>query len=157
LNCLGPSPVPVAFGEIFSALQQGTVDGVLTTSSNMWNSKFYEALKYVTFSDHILSAYVVMVNKKFYERLPSDLQGHLATALDAFRKNAVELYAEERAQLPGKMREKGLKVYELTPRDYEIWKAAVQPAIEKHKESLGPGFFAETIKVIGEIEAKLGL
>ena len=157
LKCLGPSPVPIAFGEIFSALQQGTLDGVLTTASNMMNSRFYEVLKYVTFSDHILSVYVVMVNKVFYESLPADLQGHLATALDAFRQNAVKFYGEERAKLPGLMREKGLEVYELTSKDYELWKEAVQPAIEKNKDSLGQGFYEETVKAIKEIESRLGL
>ena len=157
LKCLGPSPVPIAFGEIFSALQQGTLDGVLTTASNMMNSRFYEVLKHVTFSDHILSVYVVMVNKKFYERLPADLQGHLATALDAFRENALKLYNEERTQLPDQMRAKGLQVYELKPEDYTRWKTAVQPAIDNHKESLGKGFFEESIKAIKEIEANLGV
>lgn len=157
LKCLGPSPVPIAFGEIFSALQQGTLDGVLTTASNMMNSRFYEVMKHVTFSDHILSAYVVMVNKAFYERLPADLQGHLETALAAFRENARKLYNEERARLPDQMRAKGLQVYELTPQDYDRWKAAVQPAIEKHKDSLGKGFYEETVKAIKEIEARLGV
>ena len=157
LKCLGPSPVPIAFGEIFSALQQGTLDGVLTTASNMMNSRFYEVMKHVTFSDHILSAYVVMVNKGFYERLPADLKGHLETALAAFREDARKLYNEERAQLPDQMRAKGLQVYELTPQDYEKWKEAVQPAIEKHKDSLGKGFYEESVKAIKEIEARLGV
>ena len=55
------------------------------------------------------------------------------------------------------MRAKGLQVYELKPEDYTRWKTAVQPAIDNHKESLGKGFFEESIKAIKEIEAKLGV
>ena len=157
LESLGPSPVPIAFGEIFSALQQGTLDGVLTTASNMMNSRFYEVIDYITFSDHILSAYVIMVNGTFYNSLTPDLQAHLETALEAFRLNALTLYQEERAELPDRFRELGLEVYELTDDDYELWKAAVQPAVEKNKDKLGDGFYEASIKEIEAIEARLGL
>lgn len=158
LEALGPSAVPIAFGEVFSALQQGTLDGVLTTGSNMISSRFYEVMDYVTLSHHILSCYAVMVNSDFYDSLPADLQEILQECIDTFTANAQAKYAEEDATLADTFRENGVEVYEFQDGDFEEWKAAAQPAIDKNVDAtLGRDFYDRCMDTIAAIEAELGV
>lgn len=158
LEALGPSAVPIAFGEVFSALQQGTLDGVLTTGSNMISSRFYEVMDYVTLSHHILSCYAVMVNRDFYDSLPADLQEILQECIDTFTANAQAKYAEEDATLADTFRENGVEVYEFQDGDFEEWKAAAQPAIDKNVDAtLGRDFYDRCMDTIAAIEAELGV
>lgn len=158
LEALGPSAVPIAFGEVFSALQQGTLDGVLTTGSNMISSRFYEVMDYVTLSHHILSCYAVMVNSDFYESLPADLQQTLQECIDTFTANAQAKYAAEDETLADTFRENGVEVYEFQEGDFEKWKAAAQPAIDKNVDAtLGREFYDRCMETIAQIEADLGV
>lgn len=158
LEALGPSAVPIAFGEVFSALQQGTLDGVLTTGSNMISSRFYEVMDYVTLSHHILSCYAVMVNSNFYDSLPADLQQILQECIDTFTANAQAKYAEEDATLADTFRENGVEVYEFQEGDFEKWKEAAQPAIDKNVDAtLGREFYDRCMETIAQIEADLGV
>lgn len=156
LEALGPSAVPIAFGEVFSALQQGTLDGVLTTGSNMISSRFYEVMDYVTLSHHILSCYAVMVNSDFYDSLPADLQEILQECIDTFTANAQAKYAAEDATLADTFRENGVEVYEFQDGDFDKWKAAAQPAIDKNVDAtLGREFYDRCMDTIAAIEAEL--
>lgn len=158
LEALGPSAVPIAFGEVFSALQQGTLDGVLTTGSNMISSRFYEVMDYVTLSHHILSCYAVMVNEDFYNRLPADLQQTLEECIATFTANAQAKYAAEDETLADTFRENGVEVYEFQEGDFDKWKAAAQPAIDKNVDAtLGRDFYERCVDTIEQIEADLGV
>lgn len=158
MQSLGPTAVPMAYGEVFSALQQGTLDGVLTTASNMYAGRFYEVLDYITMSDHILSVYVVMVNGPFYDSLPADLQVTLEECVNEFRADAQKLFAEDEATLADNLRAEGVEVYEFTDDDFTIWKEVVQPAVDKNVDAtLGREFYEETIQLIEGIEVDLGV
>lgn len=158
MQSLGPTAVPMAYGEVFSALQQGTLDGVLTTASNMYAGRFYEVLDYITMSDHILSVYIVMVNRPFYDSLPADLQTTLEECVDEFRADAQKLFAEDEATLADNLRAEGVEVYEFTEEDFTTWKEVVQPAVDKNVDAtLGREFYEETVRLIEGIEADLGI
>ena len=51
-NALGANPTPIAFGELYLALRQGTVDGQENPLVNIWSSKLYEVQKYISLSGH---------------------------------------------------------------------------------------------------------
>ena len=68
------NPVPMAWPEVYSALQQKTIDGVETNYHGMSDSKLYEVAKSLAVSDHIWTATVFMINKKKLESLSPKLQ-----------------------------------------------------------------------------------
>jgi tripartite ATP-independent transporter DctP family solute receptor len=74
------NPVPMAWPEVYSALQQKTIDGVETNYHGMADSKLYEVAKSLTVSDHIWTATVFMINKKKFESLPPKLQDAISQA-----------------------------------------------------------------------------
>jgi len=73
-TALGANPTPMAFTELFTALQQGTVDGQDNPISLTTTSKFYEVQKYETTTEHVYTAAPFIVSKQYFEGLPADLQ-----------------------------------------------------------------------------------
>ncbi len=78
---IGASPQVLAFGEVYTALQTGTVDGGENTLSNIFTQKMYEVQKHITLSNHGYIGYGVIVNKKFWDSLPADLRVQLEQAM----------------------------------------------------------------------------
>ena len=74
IRAYGGNPVPMAWPEVYSALQQKAIDGVETNYHGMSDSKLYEVAKSLAVSDHIWTATVFMINKKKLESLPPKLQ-----------------------------------------------------------------------------------
>lgn len=71
---LGASPTPMPFGDLYTGLSQGTVDGQENPSSIIYASKLYEVQKYLSLTNHVFSPVVVMISEDFYQKLPDDLR-----------------------------------------------------------------------------------
>jgi TRAP-type C4-dicarboxylate transport system substrate-binding protein len=71
---LGALPVPMAFGEVLAALQNGTVDGMLAGIPVLTPLKFYDAAKPITEIHPAIVASTVVVNKKWFDALPADVR-----------------------------------------------------------------------------------
>jgi tripartite ATP-independent transporter DctP family solute receptor len=73
-SVMGADPTPMAFGELFTALQQGTIDAQENPLSVITSSKFNEVQKYLSVTEHVYSAAPLMVSKAAYDALPDDLK-----------------------------------------------------------------------------------
>lgn len=74
LKAFGAAPTPVNYGEVFTALQQGTVEGVACSGNLILTDRFYEALNDVAVTNHVAHVLYPCLSKLFYESLPEDLQ-----------------------------------------------------------------------------------
>ena len=80
MKALGASPVPMAFGEVMGALQNGTVDGMLAGMPVLTPMKFYDVAKAVTEIHPSIVTSIQVVNKKWFESLPPDVQSAMLDA-----------------------------------------------------------------------------
>jgi len=85
---LGASPVPMAFGEVIAALQNGTVDGMLAGMPVLTPLKFYDVAKNVTEIHPSIVTSIQVVNKRWFEGLPSEIQTAMLTAGERVDKEA---------------------------------------------------------------------
>ncbi len=69
MKALGASPTPIAFGELYSAMQQGTVDGQENPSAHIWTKRFFEVQKYATLTAHSYSPEPVIMSMISWSRL----------------------------------------------------------------------------------------
>jgi tripartite ATP-independent transporter DctP family solute receptor len=74
----GANPTPLAYGEVFAALQAGVMDGQENPFPQIYAGKFYEVQKYLSLSDHLYSPAFAVVSEKFWKTLPPDVQQTLA-------------------------------------------------------------------------------
>lgn len=94
MKSLGSDPTPMAFGEVYTACQQGTIDGLECPAVHIYQKKFYEVNKYVTKTAHTYESEVLTMSMKTWKKLPADIQEILVQAnkeaLDYARDLAVE-------------------------------------------------------------------
>lgn len=86
-KALGTNPIPMSFSEVYTALQQGTIDGVDTSVIYVQDGNFQEVAKYCTLTNHTALQMVTFINQDFFDSLPSDLQQVIT---DAAAKTTVE-------------------------------------------------------------------
>jgi TRAP-type transport system periplasmic protein len=92
MKALGANPTPMAFGELYTALQQGTVDGQENPVSHIWTSRFYEVQKYISLTGHTYSAEPLVISMITWNKLPVEYQ-------DAIQESATEALEWHRFQV----------------------------------------------------------
>jgi tripartite ATP-independent transporter DctP family solute receptor len=79
-RALGANPTTMSFKEVFSALQQGVIDGQENPLAQIASAKFHEVQKYMSISNHVYTPAYPLINKKFFTKLPKDIQHVLILA-----------------------------------------------------------------------------
>lgn len=80
LSALGAAVTPMAWSEVYTALQLGVVDGMANTPDLIYNAKLHEVQKYLALSSHLAQIQVVLINEKFYQALQPELRAILDKA-----------------------------------------------------------------------------
>ena len=83
VQALGGSPTPIAWGELYSALQQGVVDGAENNPPSFHLSRHYEVCKYYSLDEHTAVPDVLIISTKVWESLNEEEQGWFQAAVDA--------------------------------------------------------------------------
>ncbi|MFQ3545994.1 TRAP transporter substrate-binding protein [Halobacillus rhizosphaerae] len=136
-KALGANPTPMAFTELFTAMQQGTVDGQENPYATIYLQKFYEVQKYVSNTHHIYSPFVFLMSKDFYDGLSEDQQKIVKEAAVESGKYERKLNREANDKYLDKLQEEGMKYTEISPEAREEMKKAVQPVIDDYKSEIG--------------------
>jgi len=130
-NSFGANAIPLAFAELFTAMESHTVDGEENPINTIQSSKFYEVQKYLTISRHVYSPWIVLASKKWWDGLSADekkiLQDSAVASRDFERKDS----RDNGAKALQVLKEKGMQVTELNSRELERLQEAARPAIAK--------------------------
>lgn len=102
---VGGNPQVLPFSEVYSALQQGVVDGTENPLSNFYTKKFHEVQSSLTMSEHGYLGYLVVMNEQFWNKLPKELQANVTQAM----KEATALERKESATEDAKIMEELVK------------------------------------------------
>lgn len=138
-KAVGANPTPMPFSEVYSALEQGVIDGQENTLSNIYSKKFHEVQKYMTISNHGYLGYAVITNDEFWNGLPEDVRQGLAKALDEttkwVRENSETLNAEqlEKIKADGTLKE----IHVLTDEEKIAWIEAMDTVYEQFEDVVG--------------------
>ena len=134
-KALSSLPQVMAFGEVYQALQTGVVDGQENTWSNIYTQKMHEVQKYITETNHGYIGYVVIVNKKFWEDLPSDIRDQLTKAMkEATDFNNTQSQKENEDALAEIRKSGKSEIIKLTPEQDEAMRKAMEPV---YKDAAG--------------------
>jgi tripartite ATP-independent transporter DctP family solute receptor len=119
IRAYGGNPVPMAWPEVYSALQQKAIDGVETNYHGMSDSKLYEVAKSLAVSDHIWTATVFMINKKKLESLPPKLQEVIVKAAKEAGETMFVNAGKANADAIALMEKNGVKIVRPDRADFE--------------------------------------
>jgi len=151
IKALGAIPQVMAFSEVYTALQQGVVDGEENSISNKYTQKMHEVQKYMTLSDHGVIMYAVIVNKKFWEGLPADIRDTLARAMDDASKYERSIAQKENDDALEKIRAaKTTEIYVLPASEKAVWRKAMLPLYQQYEDVVGKDNLQAIEKIVAE-------
>lgn len=109
-KALGANPTPMSFGELYTALEQGTVDGQENPLSLIYSSKLYEVQKHIALTRHIYSPMVLIISENTWSELSPELQKIVLEAANEAKNYERELSAKEEKELLKQLEQKGVKI-----------------------------------------------
>jgi TRAP-type transport system periplasmic protein len=119
-RALGANPTPLAFAEVYTALQTGAIDGQDNPLPNVYLAKFYEVMSQIVLTSHSIGYEMFSVNLKTWNNMGPQKQGRFQLALDKALTYCVQEHVKQEAALAETIKKAGLEIY--TP-DIEAFRA----------------------------------
>jgi C4-dicarboxylate-binding protein DctP len=142
MNVMGVSPQPMAFSEVYGALQTGVVDGQENTWSNIYGQKFFEVQDGITETNHGIVDYLVVTSVDWLAGLDAPVREQFLTILNEVtvarnaESTAVDLEARQAILDAGGI------VRELTPEQRAEWVTAMEPVVAMFADNIGADVLA---------------
>ena len=140
---LGASPTPMAFSEVYLALQQGVVDGQENPLAQIVTMKFYEVQKYLILTGHALNPEILLMNEKKFQSLPKAQQNILLKGAKIYEKSSFEEFKTMRSELLDKVLDEGMIV--MKP-GLEPFRKAVRDVPYQFEDRWGKGLYDRVLQ-----------
>ncbi|MGI6285873.1 TRAP transporter substrate-binding protein [Neomoorella humiferrea] len=112
-KAMGAAPTPLALGELYTALEQGVVEGLEINTDSMYTQKFYEVAKNYASTGHVFATCMLIINEKFYQSLPDDMKKVLQDAATEAEKYNNETVKKLEMDSVEKMKAAGVVVNQI--------------------------------------------
>ncbi len=150
---LGANAVPMAFSEVFTALEIKAIDGQENPLVHMYSNKMQEVQKYISLTNHVYTPVALVVSKKFWDGLSdADKQG-IQKAADEAKLLQRQLLDEGDKDVIGKFGTAGVKVDAIAPADLAKIQEKVKPVVAKFAPQIGEDFIKEFYAEIDKVRA----
>lgn len=137
LKSLGINPTPVSWGEVYTAMQQKTVDGIDIDLNLAWHNNFPEVNSHVTIVNSLFSPHLVMISKRFLDSLSPEDQELITSTFQEIKLYERKLIREGEEEILGKLEEKGVTVTVLSPEERQRWAEATSAVYAEFEERIG--------------------
>ena len=120
-EAIGANPTPLAYAEVYTALQTGAIDGQDNPLPNDYNMKFYEVTSQIVLTGHLIGFDVLAISKELWDGFSPEQQETLQSAVDAAIATSTQRHLDREAELVDYFKNEGLRVYEpdrIAFRDY---------------------------------------
>lgn len=151
-NSLGANAVPLAFPELYTALEQRAVDGQENPIGLIEATKFYEVQKYLTLTRHTYSAMPIMMSKKKWDTLTPAERKILADSANQAKVEERRINREAEGKSLEAIK-KVMQVNELPPAELQKMRTKLQPVVDKYTQEVGESLVKQ---VHSELEAIRG-
>ena len=139
----GANPTPMAFSEVFTALQTGVIDGQENPYAQIASAKFQEVQKYLSITGHVYTPAYILVSDKNYAKLPENVRSVLEECASSTQEFVYTKAAELEVELLDVIKAAGVEVNEA---DNAAFIAASKPIYDEFSSSVDGG--AELISTV---------
>jgi len=150
MEALDASPQPMAFSEVYGALQTGVVDGQQNTWSNIYGQKFFEVQDGTTETNHGLLDYMVVTSVDWWESLDADVRDQLSTIMSEVTAERNAAIGDVDAENRQAVLDAGGVIRELTAEQRQEWVDVMKPVWAQFESDVG----ADNIAAAQAINAK---
>ncbi|MBZ5486532.1 TRAP transporter substrate-binding protein [Halomonas aquamarina] len=125
-QALGARPTPMAFSEVFTALQQNTLEGQENPLSLIESASFNEVQDYVNMTGHVRSWIYVVIGRNQLEKMPEELQDVVREAAQTMQSFESELFDEDQTRLEQELKDRGMEFIDV---DVDAFAEKARPAV----------------------------
>lgn len=136
-KALGANPTAMNFSEVFTSLQQKAIDGQENPLDVIDSSKLYEVQEYMSMWNYSYDAIILGINKAKFDSFSPEIQTAIREAATEACKYQVQLNRDKAEDQLQSFKDKGMKVYEFTPEDINVFKEAVQSVYDEYEGIMG--------------------
>ncbi|MBL3702789.1 C4-dicarboxylate ABC transporter [Sulfitobacter sp. BDSS02] len=111
-EAIGANPTPLAYAEVYTALQTGAIDGQDNPLPNDYNMKFYEVTSQIVLTGHLIGFDVLAISKELWDGFTPEQQETLQSAVDEAIEKSTQRHLDRESELVQFFKDEGLKVYE---------------------------------------------
>jgi TRAP-type transport system periplasmic protein len=130
-KALGANPVPMNFGEVYTALETKTIDGQENPYSVILSNKFFEVQKFVSATNHTYTQNIITVGKKFWDQLSAEEKKLLQDSVNETREYQKEATIKADNEALGELKAKGMQFNEIAPAEMTRIRAATKQVAAK--------------------------
>lgn len=134
-SALGTNPVPMAFGELYAALESRAIDAQENPYSIVLTSRFYEVQKNLAETNHVYTANIVLMSEPFWGGLSEEEQGIISEAIAEAGEYQRQLSREQAMADRQELIDAGMQISELTPDVRDGLRSKVEPVVQRFKAS----------------------
>lgn len=138
---LGCDPTAMSWSEVFTALQQGTIDGEENPLDTIESAKITEVQKYLTMNNYSYDPLILSVSKKTWDSLSDEDKAIFKEAATTAAAEQVKMNRDRETELLEKYKAGQIQVYEATPEDKEELKAKLAPIYDKYRDQIGDDWY----------------
>jgi tripartite ATP-independent transporter DctP family solute receptor len=150
-KAMGTNPTPLAYTELYSALQAGVVDGAENTMTSLLGMKFWESCKFVLRTEHSYLALPFFMSAKAVAKVPPDLREIVIKAGKDTAKQQVDMAIRMDKESEEILKKNGVQVFEMTKADKDTAIALMQPIQDDNAKRIG---MTKELAIIREIAKK---
>ncbi|MCC8189236.1 MAG: DctP family TRAP transporter solute-binding subunit [Planctomycetes bacterium] len=150
-RAMDAAPTPMAFGEVYNALQLAVVDGQENPISIPMDAKFYEVQKYLTFTNHIADAWVLGINQARWNSLSDEMKTVLREAAAQAQLDKITYDEDGTESTEAFLKEKGMETYRLSPEEHAQFVEVAKSLYPRFGELVqDDAFYAKTLEFVGK-------
>jgi tripartite ATP-independent transporter DctP family solute receptor len=139
-NAMGMNAVPMAFPEVYPALETKALDGYEHPVVDMYANKMFEVQKYLTITNHVYTPVALLASKKWWSSLTPEQQRIVQKVADETRAFERKEELSQASEVVSQLKAKGMLVNEMPASELEKIRGAVQAVIDKNTETIGAEF-----------------
>jgi tripartite ATP-independent transporter DctP family solute receptor len=139
-NAMGMNAVPMAFTEVYPALETKALDGYEHPVVDMYANKMFEVQKHLTITNHVYTPVALLGSKKWWSSLSPEQQKTVQKVAEETRAYQRKEELNQAREVVSQLKAKGMLVTEMPAPELEKIRVAVQAVIDKNTETIGPDF-----------------
>jgi len=141
INKLGGAATPIAFAELFTALQQKVVDGQENPIGNIFAMNYVEVQKYLTFTNHLYTAGGFLVNDKWFKSLSPEIQKVVLECAKIAQDYSAPELAKTEAKMIQKLKDGGMVMNELSKEEFDKFRKLSIDTWNEAAKRIGVDYF----------------
>jgi len=146
----GALVTPMTWGEVFTALQLGAIDGLEQGTDNIYTEKLYEVVKYLTLCDYTGDWKVIAFSKKFWGTLTPAQQKILMEAAEQAQDEKYRLDKNSIEIDMGRLKEKGMQIQQMSPQQKELFRPYAQKVWTEFEPVIGKEIMNKMLRTVGK-------